>query len=179
MQTNRDKNTNLSWWARLVYGFVAANAFAGALILILFPSRTGTLFFWPINPPINAALFGALYLGGAAAVSLATWRNLWEPARFLVSILVAAGFFISVVTLLHLDNFAPGLRLDYWLAVYVGAPLLAGLIYAHQESRGANWQVKVPVRPLTRLVALVSGMLVMAAGLLLIVWPQPAVAYWP
>lgn len=120
-----------------------------------------------------------MYLGGAGAVSLATWRNFREPARFLVPILVAAGILISGVTLLHLDNFAAGVRLVYWLAVYVGAPLLAAVIYAHQESRGANWQVKVPVRPLTRLVALVSGMLVVAAGLLLIIWPQPAVALWP
>lgn len=179
MQTKHIKRTNLSWWARLIYGFVAVNAFAGAFILILFPAHTDQLFFWPINPPINAALFGALYLGGAAAVSLTVWRNQWEPARFLVPILVAAGVLISGVTLLHLDKFAAGARIVYWLVVYVGAPLLAGFIYIDQERRGADWQVTVPVRPLTRHIAVITGTLVVVAGLLFIVRPETAVTYWP
>lgn len=179
MQTNHAQNTNLIWWARLIYGFVAANAFAGAFILILLPTHTDSLFFWPVNPPINAALFGALYLGGAAAVSLTVWRNVWEPARFLVPILVAAGSLISGITLLHLDKFATGVRLVYWLVVYIGAPLLAGLIYVEQERRGADWRVTVPVRPLTRLMAVMFGALVVAAGLLIIIWPETAVAHWP
>ena len=86
--TNIAENTSLSWWGRLIYTFVAVNALAGAVILMAFPERTDTLFFWPISPPINAGLFGALYLGGAAVVFLAVWRNVWEPARFLVPILI-------------------------------------------------------------------------------------------
>lgn len=179
MPVDHSDNTKLSWWARLVYGFVAANAFAGALILILLPTNTDSLFFWTIRPPINAGLFGALYLGGAAAVGYATWRNVWEPARFLVPILVAAGVLISGVTFLHLENFAPGVRLVYWLVVYVGAPLLAVLIYFDQERRGADWTVTVPVRPLTRTLATVTGALVTVAGVLLIIWPETAVARWP
>lgn len=172
-------NTKMSWWARLIVGFVAINALAGALILIFFPSHTETLFFWPITPPINAGLFGALYLGGAAAVSLAVWRNDWEPARFLVPILVSAGVLISWVTLLHLDKFTPGVRLFYWLTVYIGAPVLAALIYVHQERRGANWQVKEPIRPLTRRIALITGSFVLAAAVLIIVRPETAVEQWP
>lgn len=174
-----EKQTTMSWWARLIYGFVAVNALAGATILILFPSRTDALFFWPINPPINAALFGALYLCGAGAVSVAVWRNRWETARYLAPILVAAGISISGVTLLHLDKFTAGIRLAYWLVVYVGAPLLALLIYAHQERRGANWQVSTPVRPLTRWIALATGAVVALGGLGLIIDPQAPVAYWP
>lgn len=172
-------STELTWWARLIFWFVAINAFAGAFILMLLPARTGTLFFWPIEPAINAALFGALYLGGAVVVSLAAWRNAWEPARFLVPILVTAGILISGVTLLHLDKFAAGIRLAYWLVVYVGAPLLALLIYADQERRGASWHAAVPVHPLTRSIATVIGAVLVVAGLLIIIWPQPVVANWP
>lgn len=179
MQTKQGQRTTLSRWARLIYGFVAVNAFAGAFILILFPAHTESLFFWTIRPPINAGLFGALYLGGAAAVGYATWRNVWEPARFLVPILVTAGVLISGVTFLHLDNFTPGVRLVYWLVVYVGAPLLAVLIYVDQERRGADWQVAVPVRPVTRTIATATGALVVVGGVLLIIWPETAVAQWP
>lgn len=173
------KNTPLLGWARLIYGFVALNALAGAAILILLPAFTDILFFWPINPPLNARLFGVLYLGGAGAVGLAVWRNRWEPARYLVPVLVTAGILITWVTVLHLDKFTPGLRLVYWLLVYIGAPLLALAIYLAQERRGAAWTAEVPLRPVTRRVAVVTGWLVLAAGIGLILWPAPAVAHWP
>ena len=175
----KTSNSSLFRWAQFIYGFVALNAFVGAVILIFLPAHTTALFFWPINPPINAGLFGALYLGGAAAVSLATWRNQWEPVRYLVPILVVAGILISWVTLLHLDKFAPGIRLVYWLVIYIGAPLLAILIYILQERRGANWMVAVPVRPFTRRVALIVGTIILALGILIIGWPETAVANWP
>lgn len=176
MKTTMSK---LFGWARLVYGFVALNAFVGAAILIFLPAHTETLFFWTIKPPLNAGLFGALYLGGAAAVSLAAWRNRWEPARYLVPILVAAGVLISGVTLLHLDIFAPGIRLVYWLVIYIGAPLLALGIYIVQERAGASWVVGEPVRPFTRRIATITGAIVLGLGVGLIVWPETAVAHWP
>jgi hypothetical protein len=178
-KTTRSANHALRWWARLILGFVALNAFVGAAILIFLPAETDWLFFWPVNPPINAGLFGALYLGGATAVSLAVWRNEWGPTRYLVPILVAAGILISLVTLLHLDKFAPGIRLAYWLVIYIGAPLLALIVYVFQERRGGNWVVVEPVRPFTRRVALITGSIVLIGGVLLIVWPETAVAYWP
>src|SRR3712207_5627104 len=123
----------MSSFMRFVFWFVAANALVGAFSLIFFPGNTDRLFFWEINPPINAALFGALYLGGAGIVALVTYRGRWEPARFLIPVLVSAGALISVTTLLHLDRFSPGLRLVYWLVIYVGAPLLALLFYRSEE----------------------------------------------
>lgn len=171
-------NTKLQWWARLIFGFVALNAFLGAMLLIFLPTQTDKLFFWAVRPPINAGLFGVLYLGGATAVSIATYRNQWEPVRYLVPILVAAGILISWVTLLHLDSFASGIRLAYWLIIYVGAPLLAILIYVFQERRGGNWEVIVPVRPFTRHIAILSGTIIVIVAVLIILWPETAVANW-
>ncbi len=169
----------LSPFARFVFAFVAVNALVGAASLILFPGRTTTLFFWPITPPINAALFGALYLGGAAVVGWVTLRGLWEPARFLTPVLVSAGLFISAVTLLHLDRFTPGPRLAYWLLVYVGAPLLALLIYRRHERGGANWSAGVPLRPMTRALAVGLGAVLLLLGLAAVAFPAPVVANWP
>lgn len=177
--STKTTNTKLLWWARLIYGFVALNAFVGAIILIFLPTQTDKLFFWAVRPPINAGLFGALYLGGTTAVSLAVYRNRWEPVRYLVPILVAAGILISWVTLLHPDKFATGIRLVYWLLIYIGAPLLAILIYVFQEKRGANWAVIVPVRPFTRRVALIIGTIVVSGAVLIILWPETAVVNWP
>src|SRR5215204_4341631 len=111
--------TRLSLFAKAVFAFVAVNALAGAVVLMLFPGRTSQLFFWEIRPPINAALFGALYLGGAVVVGWLTLKGEWEAARFLAPILITAGVLISAITLLHLDRFTPGLKLFYWLLVYI------------------------------------------------------------
>ena len=169
----------LSPFARLVFAFVAVNAFIGAASLILFPDRTESLFFWEITPPINAALFGALYLGGAAVVAWVTLRGRWEPGRFLTPVLVSAGVFISAVTFMHLDRFTPGLKLAYWLVVYVGAPLLALLIYWQHERRGADWSVIEPLRPATRAVAIGLGAILTLLGLAAVLFPSPVVANWP
>ena len=165
--------------ARLILWFVAVNALIGAASLLLFPGRTAALFFWEITPPLNAALFGALYLGGALVVGWVTYRGLWEPARFLVPVLVTAGVLISGITLLHLDRFTPGLKLAYWLLVYVGAPLLALWIYLAHERPPADWSAAVPIRPGVRAAAVGLGALLVVLGLAAIVWPAPVVARWP
>ena len=169
----------MSVFTKIVFWFVAINALAGAASLMLLPTRTGTLFFWEIKPPISAALFGALYLGGAVVVGLVTYRGLWEPARFLIPVLVSAGILISVTTFVHLDKFSPGFKLGYWLLIYIGAPLLAGFIYAQQERNGANWAVTNPVKPATRAIAVVTGALLLLIGVVILIWPELVVANWP
>jgi hypothetical protein len=171
---------SMSLLMKVAFWFVAANALVGACSLIFFPADTARLFFWEIKPPINAALFGALYLGGAAAVALVTYRGRWESARFLVPVLVSAGALISVTTLLHLDRFTPGPRLVYWLVIYVGAPLLALLFYVqHERSKVSNWTATRPVTRATRTLAVTVGAVLVVLGIRALIWPDPVVAQWP
>ncbi len=158
---------------------MAVNALAGALSLLLFPTRTSTLFFWEIKPALNAALFGALYLGGAVVVAWVTYRGAWEPARFLIPVLVTAGALISVITVVHLNRFAAGFKLLYWLVIYVGAPLLALFFYFAHERRGAAWTVTQPVNVVTRFVAVALGSVLVVLGLGLMLWPEVAIPFWP
>lgn len=172
-------HTRMSLVTRAVLGFIAVNALAGGLTLMLFPASTDTLFFWTITPSINAALFGALYLSGAIAVAWLTYRGAWEPARFLIPVLVSAGILISITTLLHLDRFSPGIKLIYWLVIYIGAPLLALGLYAYEQRRGGNWAITQPIAPATRTVALVTGAIIVGAGLLVLIQPAVLVSVWP
>lgn len=169
----------MSTLMKVAFWFVAANALVGACSLIFFPADTARLFFWEIKPPINAALFGALYRGGSAVVALVTYRGRWEQARFLIPILVSAGALISVTTLLHLDRFSPGLRMGYWLVIYVGAPLLALLFYVLHERSGASWTVTRPVTRATRTLAVAVGAILVVLGILALVRPESVVAQWP
>jgi hypothetical protein len=169
----------MSTLMKIAFWFVAVNALAGALSLMLLPRQTDRLFFWEITPPINAALFGALYLGGAAVVGWVTLRGQWEPARFLVPVLVTAGALITLTTALHLGRFDPGFKLAYWLVVYIGAPLLALWFYIERERGGASWKVTWPVRPATRVVAVGLGAVLVVLGVAILAFPQGAVAQWP
>lgn len=171
--------TPMTRFTLAVFWFVGINALAGAGSLILFPSRTEALFFWTIAPPLSAALFGALYLGGGLAVCWLALRRTWEPARVFIPVLVSAGVLISIVTLVHRDRFIPDLRLAYWLVIYMGAPLLALALYVQQERRGAIWAVHTPLAPATRLLAVGVGALLLLAGALILIWPGPVVAAWP
>lgn len=170
--------TSLSGLTRAILGFVALNALLGALVLIFFPASTETLFFWTIKPPINAALFGALYLGGAVVVGWMTFRGTWETARFLIPVLVAAGFFISVTTFIHIDRFEQGIKLIYWLVIYIGAPLLAIGLYIYYERRGADWTIHNALTPATRNLALITGAIVMLAGIVMFFLADSVIPYW-
>ncbi len=172
-------NRSMSLRAKTILWIVAINAFGGALSLLLFPTFTEDLFFWTITPPINARLLGALYLSGALAVTSVTLRGAWEAARFLVPVLVTAGVLISIVTLLHIDTFRPGVSMIYWLIVYIGAPLPALWVYVRHERPGTNWSVTVPITAATRRTALISGSVILLTGLLILVWPTAVLAWWP
>jgi len=170
----------MSLFTKIVFWFVALNALAGGLSLLLFPDRTETLFFWPIRPPLSAALFGALYLGGAAAVAWVTWRGYWEPARFLVPVLVTAGVLLTAVTFFHLEAFRPGPGLVYWLTVYIVAPVLAVIFYVQYERDGANWSVTgQTIAPTTRKLAVVTGVLALLFGTVALFRPQLIIPVWP
>jgi hypothetical protein len=179
MTTSSAISTPMSLLTKVIFWFVAANALAGALSLILFSNQTNNFFFWEIKPPINAALFGALYLSGALMVGWLTYRGRWEAARFLIPVLVSAGFFISLTTLIHLERFSQDLKLGYWLFIYIGAPILALMLHIHQERRGASWTITTPVTRATRAVAVITGVIVLAAGAVLFLSPASAIPYWP
>lgn len=164
---------------RIVFWFVGINALLGAAALLFFPSATDRLFFWTIAPPVNATLFGALYLVGGIAVIACARNGDWGRARVLIPILVSAGLLISAVTLVHRASFTPGLRLSYWLSVYLGAPLLALLISWRQERRAPPQPIGQPLAPPTRWLAAGAGAALLGGGLALLIWPAPAIAVWP
>lgn len=173
------QSSPLALFARLIFGFVALNALSGAASLLFFPEQTDLLFFWTITPAINAHLFGALYLAGALVVGGLALRGEWEMIRFLTPVLVCAGLLIALVTFVHIDRFAPDWRLWYWLLVYIGAPLLAIIIYVHHTYRGSSWAVEVPVMLATHWLAVASGWVILIVSLGILLWPAPFVAAWP
>lgn len=167
-------------WTRMALGFVALNAFAGAAALLLFPADTASGWFWTVAPPINAGMFGALYLAAGLLVAWAAVRGLWEPARFLGPMVPAFTGMMLLTTVLHLDRFQPGTRLAYWLLVYAVALAAGVAAYARHEGRGATWRVvSAEVGRRTRTAAVVAGALAAAFALVGYAAPGVIVAAWP
>lgn len=165
---------------RLVLAFVAANAFAGAASLMLFPAGTDAGFFWALTPPVNATLFGALYLAAGGLVAWAAFKGVWETARYLAPMVVVFSALMLAATLLHLHRFDPGMRLAYWLAVYVTALVAGVYFYVRHERGGAAWAVRgqrtpPAVRSVTRVVGLVAAVFVVVGfalpGFVMALWP--------
>lgn len=165
---------------RLVLAFVAANAFAGAASLMLFPAATDAGFFWALTPPISAGMFGALYLAAGGLVAWAALKGVWETARYLALMIVVFSAMMLAATLLHLHRFDPGVRLLYWLAVYVAALLAGGVFYLQHERGGAIWAVRgqrtpPAVRLVARFVGLFAGVFAVVGfalpGFVMSLWP--------
>ncbi|HEX2914417.1 MAG TPA: hypothetical protein VH186_26695 [Chloroflexia bacterium] len=186
MQDRRSKpqqninESGMSLWLKLIFWFVIANAYAGAISLMVFPDNTENLFFWKITPPINSAMFGGLYLVAGTAVLMATLHGRWEKARYLFPMIFCFSGLLLLTTLLHTDKLIPGVRLTYWLAVYIVAFLAGIFFFWWHERRESNWQVvQQPIKLGTRLVALVAGTGIALYVLVSFVAPQVVIDQWP
>lgn len=165
---------------KLILWFVVANAYAGAISLIVFPTDTRSTFFWQIAPPINAGMFGVLYLAAGSVVLRAVLRGQWEPARYLTAMVPAFTGMMLLTTLLHLDRFDKGPKLYYWLLVYIVAPLAGIIFYLQHERGGANWRVvSQPIAPAVRLAAVATGTCAALCAVVGYIFPDLVSASWP
>jgi hypothetical protein len=165
---------------KFVLWFVVVNAYAGAISLILFPTNTQSTFFWQIAPPINAGMFGMLYLAAGSVVLQAVLRGQWEPARYLIAMVPAFTGMMLLTTLLHLDRFDKGVELYYWLMVYIVSPVAGIVFYLQHERDGANWQVvSAPIAPATRVAAIVIGVCAALFAVVVYVFPNLIAGNWP
>jgi len=170
----------MSLFMKVILWFVVANAYAGAISLILFPVNTDRTFFWKTAPPIGAVMYGAMYAVAGTIVLQAVLRGRWESARFLTAMVPAFTGLMLLNTVLHTHKFVPDFRFPYWLAVYIVAPLAAIFFFFQHERGGANWEVvSRPITPLVRAVAVTAGILFaavvitgyLAPGLMTSIWP--------
>ncbi len=165
---------------KLIFLFVVANAYAGAISLIFFPGDTESLFFWKIAPPINAVLFGMLYLIAGSVVLQAVIRGRWEPARYLTPMVIPFSLLLLLATLLHLDKFTPGFKLYYWLVVYIVAPAATIFFFWHYEHSSPKWSGQNnQVQPFIRWFAVGLGGLLAVYVLVSFISPEFVVNFWP
>jgi hypothetical protein len=170
-----DVNPALSPWVRVMTGIVLLFLINGSTLL-LWPSFSVPRWPWSI-PPFNARFVGALYLAEAASVLVLLWRNRWSPGRVALVIALVFTTAVTTATLLHLDRFQVLPRTLLWFGLYIGyivLPAVALLVYW-----GLPRVAPLPISDGWRRLMLIVGVLMIAYGVALFVFPTSASGFWP
>jgi len=165
--------TSLSKGMKVLWVLMILQALGVVSTLLFFPTQTESFFFWKISPPINAMLLGVLYTSTVIFGGQAVLRGRWETARYLVPMLTYSSIMLTIVTLVHIDKFIPGVKLNSWLASYILAPIALNWFYWRNQKNGGTWKVTgQEVLPVTRLVALTLGGLMLILSLTALLFPD-------
>jgi hypothetical protein len=164
----------MNWWIRGYLLFAAVQGFGIGLTGMLVPSEMQI----PLRlSPLNTRFVAALYIAGGIGVLLAALRKRRSEARIFVVGFGLATLLILVVTVLHWSDFmADALpHRAVWIFDYVVDPILALAVVL----LGGLWPPRLGVRHQLRPLLIVQAVVFGALGLLLVLAPDVAAAYWP
>ncbi len=164
----------MNWWIRGYLLFAAAQGFGIGLTGLFVPAEMQI----PLRiTPLNSRFVAALYVAGGIGVILAALAKRRSEARLFVVGFGVATLLILILTLLHWSDFMadPLPHRAVWIFVYVVDPLVALLMIPlaglWPPARGAR-------HALSRLL-MVQAVLFGLLGLVLLITPDVAAAYWP
>ncbi len=166
---------------RALAAFIVPFLVVAFVVLYFLPGDTDRWFAWTINPEMTPMTLGAVYLGGAyffvRAFKATTWHTI--KAGF-----VAVGTFatlMGVATILHWDRFNHS-HVAFWLwgGLYFTTPFLVWGVWAANQRRGTSpGPDDLMLPPVARWAIAGTGVLAVAAGLVLFLLPERAIDVWP
>jgi hypothetical protein len=151
-----------------------------AFLLYAFPTRTGELFAWPIDPPLSAYLLASAYVGGVWFFVRVAAGAAWHRVRHGFPAVVVFAGALLIATLLHLDRFSQNLSFSTWIALYATTPFVVAalaVVQARQDPRVPDADDRPIPRPARFAVAAI-GLAALAFGVLLFTMPQLGVQNW-
>jgi hypothetical protein len=151
-----------------------------AVLLYVFPTRTGELFAWAIAPPMSAYLLASAYVGGIWFFARVALERRWHRVRHGFPAVVVFAGALLVATLLHLDRFSQNLSFWTWLTLYATTPfLVAGLAFVQRRSDpGLPDEPDVSIPPVARFGLAAVGAAAFAFGAVLFLAPQILLEQW-
>lgn len=125
---------------RVLLALFAALTALAVLALLVRADHTDQTFAWTVEPPLSAAFLGAAYGAGCMLVVLTLRASWWAQARLPILVVGIFTLLTLLATVLHRDRFhfsageaLPRWAAWFWLAVYVGLPVLIAVAVAVQE----------------------------------------------
>jgi hypothetical protein len=164
----------MNWWIRGFLLFAAVQGFGIGLTGLFIPSEMQI----PLRiSPLNTRFVAALYLAGGIGVLLAAFGRRRSEARLFVVGFGLVTLLILIVTLLHWSDFMadPLPHRVVWMFDYLVDPLLALLLTQVTGLWPPARGVRHGLTPLLSVQAVLFGGL----GLVLLLAPDVASAYWP
>ncbi len=165
----------LTWWIRAYLIFAGIQGMGIGLTGLIVPDAMQI----PIRniSPLNHQFVAALYVGGGIGVVLAAFAPWRSGARlFVVGFGVATGL-ILILTVIHWSDFMadPLPHRALWIIDYVLDPLLALIVVP----LGGLWPPARGTRHVLTPLLVVEAVVFGGLGLLLLLAPGLAAAYWP
>ena len=161
---------------------VVAPVLAAAwVILYLFPTRTASLWAWPIGTRMTPITMGAGYLGGVWFFVRVVFTP--EPHRhragFLGVTVLTTG--LGIATALHWEAFNHGhVSFWAWLLLYIVAPVLFALLFLSVQRRSTPAGPGEPRLPRWLRAALVAvGTVQVTVAVVIFAVPALVTDHWP
>ncbi len=150
------------------------------VLLFGFPTRTGELFAWPIDPPLSAYLLASAYVGGIWFFVRVVIAREWHTVRHGFPAVVVFAAALLVATLLHLDKFSHNLSFAVWLVLYITTPFAVAWAWwlQRRSGRAAPDAAEVRVAGGIRILLLVVGACALVCGAALFVAPAAIGPMW-
>jgi|SRR5829696_8526941 len=166
---------------RLILEVFAGLALIAGGLLFFGATRTDAWWSWTIAPPLTAATLGAFYWAALVLILSAARSKTWARARPAVYPVAVIALLLLLITLIHIDRFdLDSLFGVFWVVVYALLPLVLGLALAEQlGTRGEDPRGEQRLPGLLRSALVVQGIVMVAAGLLLLISPGAADDAWP
>ena len=146
--------------------------------LLFYPPIMQPFWPWPLAP-FNLRFLGALYAAALIAAVLQAVSGRWSPARVVTPMIFIFTLVVTVFSFVHLERFDLS-RVEAWIwfILYIGVCLNAGVhlwLYRKYPLPQPALYPRGALRGLLRVAVLALG----AYGLLLLIAPIAASAFWP
>lgn len=151
-----------------------------AILLFGFPSRTGELFAWAIDPPLSAYMLASAYVGGIwFFTGVAVTKRWHRVAPGFPAVVVFAGALL-LATLLHLDRFSQNLSFFTWVLLYATTPFVVAWLWWMQRlaDDGAPEVSDSRVPRVVRGIMLAVGAASLATGAAMFLAPSLVIPLW-
>jgi hypothetical protein len=162
--------------------FIIPFLVAASIILLIWPTKSGQLFAWPIQPPMTAMMLGSAYLGGVYFFTRVAIARRWHTVQAGFLPVTAFASLLGIATLLHWDRFTH-MHISFWTwaVLYFATPFLVFGVWLWNRRfdphvPDAN-DVLLPQS--VRWLFSLAGALTLLIALLLFFLPDLMIAVWP
>jgi hypothetical protein len=145
--------------------------------LFFYPDLFGPRWPWKLTP-FNMRFLGAFYLAEMSAIVTLMLVNRWAPGRLVLPLSCLFTVVVSIVSVIHLDQFGLQRRTTWaWFVLYVGSALITGYFaWRYRRLPPAN---PIPPPQPWRSYLLGHGGIIGLYGLGLLFMPTLFSAFWP